>query len=143
MDTAGIEKMMQTELAVGVNTLNIHEGADVNPFINFATAPELVRLLSDYSRFLHAANGSLKLYYTTRELSNHVDVLRILRLLGGEIIDESAPAVNPFSEKGFAWLQEHLGRGYQPWWGNPNPSPIAQDASMCNADIGAGQSHLR
>ena len=119
--------------------------AQVNPYINYITAPELVRPLSDYSRFLHTSNASLKLYYTTRELSNHVDVLWVLRSLGSEIIDAPDPASvsYAFHDRGYAWLQEHLGHDYNPGWGNPNPPPIAQDASVCNYDVSAGQDKLR
>ena len=136
---------MLTGFGCAFDQSNPSVAAQVNPFINYVTAPELVRPLSDYSRFLHTANASLKLYYTTSMLSNHVDILWVLRSLGAEIIDAPDPASvdYAFHDRGYAWLQEHLGHGYEPGWSNPNPPPIAQDASVCNIDLGAGQNHLR
>ena len=36
---------------------------------------------------MHAAGGKMKLYYTTRELSNHAAELWLLKALGGEVLD--------------------------------------------------------
>ena len=113
-------------------------------------APELVQPLSEYTRLIHEHNGTLKLYYTTRELSNHVDILWVLRSLGSEIIDATANAddADP-SSLGFAWLQEHLGAGYESCYATPLlPSPwqadsSGMDASVCDVDTGAEQRALR
>jgi hypothetical protein len=113
-------------------------------------ASELVPPLSKYARLIHARNGTLKLYFTTRELSNHVDIMWVLRSLGGEIIDLSPHADDQDpSQLGYAYLQEHLGGGYEscyatkflpsPW----NPDPDGIDAAICDVDTGKEQQTLR
>lgn len=106
--------------------------------------------LSEYSRHIHARNGTLKVYYTTRELSDHVDLMWVLRSLGGEVIDSDAAGDDTqASSYGYAWLQEHLGSGYKTCWANPlaptpwHPDSNGVDASVCDADTGVEQQTLR
>jgi hypothetical protein len=152
-DTAGIEAFVRAAIQNGVRTVNVHQSGDLNPFINYITDPALVAPLSEYARLIHEANGKLKLYYTTRELSNHVDIMWVLRSLGGEIIDETTTSDDTHaSSAGWAWLQEHLGSGYESCWANLISAPSSgdavpgvggMDAAVCDGDIGRAQAHLR
>ena len=74
----------------------------------------------------------------------------VLRSLGDEIFDRTAHADDQDpSQLGYAWLQEHLGDGYEscyatkflpsPW----NPDPDGIDAAICNVDTGKEQQTLR
>ena len=91
----------------GARILNLHHGNKLNPYINypFLTADAL----GAYVRSAHEHGLKFKLYYTIRELSNHVVELWALRSLGGEIY-----AGGPGG--GYAWLHEHLVDGYCPAW---------------------------
>ena len=91
----------------GANILNIHHAKSLNPVINY---PFVVQQpLKDYISSQHAKGRKVKLYYTIRELSNHVAELQALRSLGGEVIA-------PGNAHGAPWLWEHMGEGYRPAW---------------------------
>ena len=91
----------------GANIVNIHHAQLLNPVINY---PFIVQKeLKDYIAAQHAKGRKVKLYYTIRELSNHVAELQALRSLGGEVIA-------PGNAHGAPWLWEHMGEGYRPAW---------------------------
>ena len=93
--------------AYGANIVNIHHAQLLNPVINY---PFIVQKeLKDYIAAQHAKGRKVKLYYTIRELSNHVVELQALRSLGGEVIA-------PGNAHGAPWLWEHMGEGYRPAW---------------------------
>ena len=93
--------------AHGANIVNIHHAQLLNPVINY---PFIVRKdLKDYIADQHAKGRKVKLYYTIRELSNHVAELQALRSLGGEVIA-------PGNAHGAPWMWEHMGEGYRPAW---------------------------
>jgi len=97
-------------VAQGANIINLHHGNALNPFINypFLRSPEL----GQYVARAHAAGAKVKLYYTIRELTNHVPELWALRSLGDEIYVDG-------NGGGFAWLCEHLEDHYAPAWHTP------------------------
>jgi hypothetical protein len=69
----------------------------------------------------------LKLYYTIRELTNHVAELWALRSLGGEVLADGPGG-------GFPWLREHLVSGYLPQWYQHFDDPqLGVDAAMLSA----------
>jgi hypothetical protein len=72
----------------GVKVVNVHQGVPVlNPFINYPFEPAATDPLTVLAQKLHNAGGRMKLYYTTRELSNHVSEMWMLRALGAEVLD--------------------------------------------------------
>ncbi|MCQ2388291.1 MAG: DUF6067 family protein [Kiritimatiellae bacterium] len=113
----------------GANIANIHHARSLNPVINYPFVVQ--RELADYVAEQHAKGRKVKLYYTIRELSNHVAEFQALRSLGGEIIE-------PGKGNGAPWLWEHAGEGYRPAWYvrlkdlDPHGSPIV-DASFVTA----------
>ena len=100
----------------GANVVNIHHGTDVNPYINypFLRDKELKRYIDD----AHAKGLKAKIYYSTRELSNHAAELWALRSLGDEVL-APGPGGGP------AWLREHLDPPYVPGWCMPAFRDIA------------------
>ena len=93
--------------ARGANIANIHHAQSLNPVINY---PFVVQEpLKKYIDEQHAQGRKVKLYYTIRELSNHVAELQALRSLGGEVIA-------PGRAHGAPWLWEHMGENYRPAW---------------------------
>ena len=91
----------------GANIVNIHHAQLLNPVINYPFVVQ--KELKEYIAAQHAKNRKVKLYYTIRELSNHVAELQALRSLGGEVIA-------PGNAHGAPWMWEHMGEGYRPAW---------------------------
>ena len=91
----------------GANIVNFHHGNELNPYINY---PFLrIDKLKAYVDGGHQRGLKVKIYYTVRELSNHVVEMPALRSLGHEVL-ASGPG------GGDSWLQEHLGGDYIPAW---------------------------
>ena len=96
--------------AKGGRIINIHHGNHLNPYINYPfLTPDRI---TEYVRDAHERGLKVKLYYTIRELSNHVAELWALRSLGHEVFADGPGG-------GIAWLQEHLCDGYSPAWHHP------------------------
>ena len=91
----------------GARIINIHHGNDINPFINYPFLTE--GKLRPYIDEVHELGLKVKLYYTIRELTNHVAELWALRSLGAEIFPHGPGG-------GYAWLHEHLVKDYSPAW---------------------------
>ena len=114
----------------GAKIVNIHQGDALNPYINypFAAVENLEKFIAD----AHARGLKVKLYYTIRELSNHVAEFWALRSLGGEIYSRGpgfevadqfathkAAAAPAKTLGGGSWLREHVVDGYVPAWHTP------------------------
>lgn len=103
----------------GANIINIHHGNDLNPYINYPFHPETVTALKTYIADVHKAGLKAKIYYTVRELSNHVTELWAIRSLGDEIFatgggNVEKTIINPGGAD--PWLQKHLRTNYIPAW---------------------------
>lgn len=86
----------------GVNVVNLHQGNDLNPYINypFHTTNELTK----YVKSMHNRNVGVKLYYTVRELSTRVYEMWALRSLDDEVFVPGLGGGHP-------WMLDHLGAG--------------------------------
>ena len=103
-----IEDVLKCE----ANIINIHHGYEINPNINY---PFLhTDTLGAYIAAAHERDVKVKIYYTLRELTNHVAEMWALRSLGHEVLA-------PGSGGGYPWLREHLGRDYQCSWYEQQP----------------------
>ena len=105
----------------GANICNIHHTADLNPVINY---PFIIQEpLRDFVRHEHKEGRKVKLYYTVRELTNHLPEIYALKSLGSEII---APGVG----EGTSWLCEHLIENYRPAWYTETSYPDLKDEAF-------------
>ncbi len=97
----------KADFDAGVKIVNIHHANEYNPFINypFIAVKEMRSIVDD----LHAKGIKVKIYYTVRELTNHVTEVWALRSLGYEILDNGRGG-------GYTWLREHFIDGYTPQW---------------------------
>ncbi len=93
------------------NILNIHQGNELNPYINYPFGN--ARFLTSYVYHAHQRGLKIKLYYTVRELSNHAAEIWPLRSLGDEVYVDGPGG-------GCSWLCEHLVDHYAPAWHEPN-----------------------
>ncbi len=91
----------------GGNVMNVHHANEYNPFINypFIANEKLKGLVEKW----HEKNWKIKIYYTVRELSNHITEIWALRSLGFEVLADGPGG-------GYQWLQEHLVDHYTPQW---------------------------
>jgi len=113
---------IDTVIAYGANTINVHHANDINPFINYPFfRPNMMKSYIDKA---HSEDLKVKIYYTVRELTNKAPELFMLRSLGNEIFSEG-------SGGGFSWLQEHLDSNYIAAWF----VPTLQDAAVVNTGI--------
>jgi hypothetical protein len=97
----------------GATIINVHQGNELNPYINY---PFLSRdKLSAYVNEAHSLGLKVKIYYTVRELSNHVVEFWALRSLGNEIFVDGPG-------EGGAWLREHVVSHYNPAWHETLPT---------------------
>jgi hypothetical protein len=106
----------------GANILNIHHAEDIYPFINYPYLDENTEDLLALVKHAHEHDIRLKLYYTTRELTNHLPEFWAFNSLDGELIfpgpgNETQTIIN---KNGPAeWLKTNLRENYIPAWFNP------------------------
>jgi len=115
-------KPLDVAAATGANTLNIHHGNEINPYLNypFLRVPQMKAYIDD----AHRRGMRVKIYDTIRELSNRAPELFALRSLGTEIFS-SGPG------GGFSWLREHLDGNYIAAWFVPE----LKDAAIINSGM--------
>jgi len=91
----------------GAKIINIHHANAINPYINYPfLRPDK---LAAYVKRAHDTGMKAKIYYTLRELSNHIVEMWAVRALGDRVFADGPGG-------GYAWLQEHLIKGYVPAW---------------------------
>lgn len=128
---AGLEQIQ----AEGANVVNVHQGAPINPWINYPFLDSA--RMKAYVDAAHARGMKVKLYDTIRELSNRAVELPMLESLTGcriGVDGKSAPGpcsevILPGNGGGFSWLQEHLDGNYIAGWHVPNN----RDAAVIDA----------
>lgn len=98
-----VEEIAKSE----ANNIIIHHGNDINPYINYPFIA--VDGLKEYIDQAHERNLKVKIYYTLRELSNHIAEMPMVRSLDYEVFVNGPGG-------GYSWLQEHLGNDYAPAW---------------------------
>lgn len=113
---------IDTALAHGGNTINLHHANKINSFINYPFfIPEKMK---EYIDEAHTKDAKVKIYYTVRELTNKAPEMFMLRSLGDEIFSQGKGG-------GFSWLQEHFDPNYMAAWFVPS----IKDAAVVNTGI--------
>ena len=72
--------------AQGVTVVNFHHNTVWNPYINYPYNEDGGPLLQQAAKDAHAAGIRLKVYYTTREITQNMPEFKALAALGGEVI---------------------------------------------------------
>ena len=115
-------KPVDDAIRTGANTINVHHGNDVNPYLNYPFLhPSQMKAYIDEA---HQKGVKVKIYDTIRELSNHAPEIFALRSLGSEIFSTGPGG-------GFSWLQEHVGFDYIAAWFVPS----LKDAAIINSGM--------
>ena len=112
----------EEDVRAGIKIINIHHANTYNPYINYPFIH--TRQMKDFINTWHARGMKVKIYYTIRELTNHVTELWALRSMGDEILGDGPGG-------GYPWLREHLIDHYRPQW-YQHFNDIPTDASMVN-----------
>ncbi|MGN6495686.1 MAG: glycoside hydrolase domain-containing protein [Agriterribacter sp.] len=89
------------------NVINVHHANRYNPYINYPFIAQ--KEMKDLVTTWHEKGWKVKIYYTVRELTNHLTEIWALRSLGDEILSGGKGG-------GYQWLQEHLVTDYTPQW---------------------------
>ncbi|MCK5464822.1 MAG: hypothetical protein KAI95_17475, partial [Bacteroidales bacterium] len=113
----------QGDLEAGIRIVNLHHANRFNPFINYPF--KAVEAMKTFIGRNHEKGLKVKIYYTIRELTNHVTEIWALRSLGTEIFDDGQGG-------GYPWLREHLVSGYRPQW-YQHSDDTTVDASILTA----------
>jgi hypothetical protein len=110
---------------LGVNTVIFHQSNSLNARINYPTHPATANALRSFIKIAHERGLKVKVYATTREISNAIIEIWSLRNLDGEVFDTHLS----YGLKGNAWLQEHLVSDYDRAWFTMEPN-FEEDASI-------------
>ena len=105
---------------MGATVVNMHHNTIWNPYINYPYNDDSGSLLKKAVKDAHAAGLLLKVYYTTRELTQNLPEFFALKSLDGEALlkrDDSVPGWPCTNRKGpHPWLREHVGLDILPAW---------------------------
>jgi hypothetical protein len=109
-------------LAYGGNTINVHHANEINPFINYPFMTS--DIMKAYIDEAHDKDAKVKIYYTVRELTNICPEIWALKSLGDEILSYGPGG-------GYSWIQEHLDGNYIAAWF----VPALKDAAVINSGV--------
>jgi len=103
----------------GANVVNIHHAKEQNPTINYPYFAPSFPLLKKCVRDAHRQGIKVKIYYTTREITNNLPELWAFHSLDGEVIfpgpgRDAKPLTN--RQGPHPWLVEHLRERFIPAW---------------------------
>ena len=121
----GVNAMSKIDKAkkAGANIINIHHAEDIYPFINYPYLDENITELKALVDKAHEEKKSLKLYYTTRELTRNIPEFLPFYSLNGEVLfpgPGNASRTEALHPKGpNEWLVKNLREKYIPAWYNP------------------------
>jgi hypothetical protein len=118
-------------LDAGVKIINVHHGNQYNPYINYPFIA--TREMRDFVDHWHDQGMKVKIYYTIREITNHVTEIWALRSLGDEVLRGSKGSELPWLKGGgYPWLIEHFVDDYTKAWYHPFGNGLA-DAAVLTA----------
>jgi len=113
------EAVTNADARRGPNVINIHHASFYAPYINYPYSDDSFSVFRDLVQRAHAKRVKLRVYYTTREITQNMPELFPLHAFNGEIIlpgpgQEARTLLHP---KGpHAWLMENLREDFVPAW---------------------------
>jgi len=103
----------------GPNVLNVHQANYYSPYINYPYSDDSFPAFCDLVKRAHAKDTKVRVYYTTREITQNMPELFPLHSFNGEIIlpgpgKNARTLIHP---KGpHPWLSENLREDFIPAW---------------------------
>ena len=103
----------------GPNVVNVHHASFYSPYINYPYSDDSFSEFRQLVKRAHERGVKLRVYYTTREITQNMPELLPLHALNGEIIlpgpgRDARTLLHP--QGPHAWLVEHLGGEFIPAW---------------------------
>lgn len=97
----------------GLNYINVHHGNELHPYINYPfLRTERLKKFIDKAK---ESNIGVKVYYTTREMSNHTAEVFAFKALGSEIImQKKGQGLKTFNDR--KWLDKYFGENVIQAW---------------------------
>ncbi len=126
-----IESALQAANAdVGPNMIDVHQATYFDPYINYPYSPDSFDALVGLSKRAHAKHVRLRVYYTTREITQNMPELFALHSLNGEVVfpgpgKDAKTLINPNGPD--PWLVQNLGSDFIPAWVDHVGGKYAQD----------------
>jgi hypothetical protein len=108
--------------------VNVHHASFYSPYINYPYSDDSVPAFRDLVKRAHARGVKLRVYYTTREITQNMPELFPLHTLHGEIIlPGPGPAARTLLHPNgpHAWLTENLREQFVPAWEAQVGAPYA------------------
>ena len=112
----------------GPNVVNVHQANFYSPYINYPYSDDSFPAFCDLVKRAHAKGVKLRVYYTTREITQNMPELFPLHSFNGEIIlpGPGKDARTLLHPKGpHAWLAENLREDFIPAWEAQVGAPYA------------------
>ena len=129
--------LKSTDPAHEANVLNIHHANAATPYINYPYADDSVTDFASLVKAGHERGMRVKVYYTTREITQNMPELHALHSMNGEIIfpGPGAAARTLIHKNGpHPWLVANLGTHFIPAWVDHIRRPGAEwDLSVITA----------
>lgn len=104
----------------GATVVNLHHNTLWNPYINYPYNDDGGPLLKKVISEAHDAGLLLKIYYTTRELTQNMPEFFALKSLDGEVLFKRDGSVTgwPVTNRNgpHGWLRDHVGMDILPAW---------------------------
>lgn len=103
----------------GATVVNLHHNTVWNPYINYPYNKDGTPFLKKAVQYGHKLGMRVKIYYTTRELTQNLPEFFALKSLDGEVIMPRKegvkwPCTNPYGPN--QWLRDHVGMNIVPAW---------------------------
>jgi len=103
----------------GPNVLNVHQANYYSPYINYPYSDDSFPAFQDLVNRAHAKGTKVRVYYTTREITQNMPELFPLHSFNGEIIlpgpgKEARTLIHPGGPH--PWLVENLREDFVPAW---------------------------
>ena len=122
------EALANADAQRGPNVINVHQANFYAPYINYPYSDDSFPAFSDLVKRAHAKNVKMRVYYTTREITQNMAELFPLHSLNGEIIlpgpgKEARTLIH--GNGPHAWLIENLREEFVPAWEAKVGAPYA------------------
>ena len=113
------EAVAQSDPKHGPNVINVHQATYYSPYINYPYSDDSFPAFCDLVRRAHARGTKVRVYYTTREITQNMPELFPVHSLNGEIIlagpgKEARTLLHPNGPH--SWLVENLREDFIPAW---------------------------
>ena len=128
------EAVEKADARHGPNVVNVHHASFYSPYINYPYSDDSFPAFRELVGRAHARGVGLRVYYTTREITQNMPELFPLHSFNGEIIlpgpgTEARTLLHPKGPA--AWLNENLREQFVPAWEAKVGPPYAeQDLSV-------------